>query len=57
MKDIFLSGLKDIIIVEMKLHRMETFYELMHYAQRTDEKNNLLNKSNGGTRSKVNLVS
>lgn len=51
LKGIFLNGLKDIIREELKLHPVETLYELMDYAQRVDEKNNLLNKSNSGTSS------
>ncbi|KAI5412334.1 hypothetical protein KIW84_057130 [Lathyrus oleraceus] len=49
LKGIFLNGLKDIIREELKLHPVETLSELMDYAQRVDEKNNLLNKSNSGT--------
>ena len=51
LKGMFLNGLKDVIRAELKLHPVERLTELMDYAQRVDEKNNLLNKGNGETNS------
>lgn len=44
LKGIFLNGLKEVIRAELKLHPVEGLSELMDYAQRVDEKNNLLSK-------------
>ena len=49
LKGIFMNGLKEVIRAELKLHPVEGLTELMDYAQRVDEKNNLLNKGNGGS--------
>lgn len=49
LKGIFLSGLKDIIKAELKLHPISSLPELMHYAQCIDEKNTLLSNYRKGT--------
>ena len=49
LKGIFMNGLKEVIRAKLKLHLVEGLTELMDYAQRVDEKNNLLNKGNGGS--------
>ena len=47
LKGIFMNGLKEVIRAKLKLHLVEGLTELMDYAQRVNEKNNLLNKGNG----------
>ncbi|XP_040873690.1 uncharacterized protein [Glycine max] len=49
LKGIFMNGLKEVIRAKLKLHLVEGLTELMDYAQRVNEKNNLLNKGNGGS--------
>ncbi|MCI34716.1 hypothetical protein A2U01_0055936, partial [Trifolium medium] len=54
LKGILLNGLKDVIRTVERLdviRTMERLSELMDYAQRVDEKNNLPNKGNATTNS------
>lgn len=51
LKGIFLNGLNDVIRAELKLHPVERLTDLMYYAQRVDEKNNLLSKGSNGASS------